>query len=669
MERPTIITSEHLALDAAVYGRQSSGVQVEKHTGSTAYQKAQADWPLRWGWPAHRIRRFEDFGLSGTGAVHRPEYMRLRVEIRARKIAAVFVSDVTRLGRDAQELLDFIRECIAFNVLIVVDGKILDVRDTNQRFTTGMLALLAEFDGLSRRDTLNRGRLAKLEDRKAVSPPPAGYVVQTDRSWIKDPDPQVRDGVRAVFREFLRHRTLRATVVALKDLHLKIPRQKPGWRVRLAEPAIHMVHDMLRHPAYKGDYVYRRKVDDHTKARSEKGRYRPRLARDGELVVIPNHHEPYVTEEEWNEIERILRTNGWSRDHANVGGGHAQAQGLVRCSKHRGRVMCVHYKRGPGHKSFSYRCRGDYNYGGAACDAVPGRPIEQAVVAAAIERLSAPNLSALKEALGLAIADSYATRRQRQGELERLRREADDLEQKVAMLDAGSHGVFKRLEARLEDASDQMARLESSIADDPGEFRRDGEMLTELIELVKELPNIWNAETTTNRDRKELVRLLVHQVVIETCDKAHVGIRIDWIGEAQPTRRTVWRTAGALERINTLASEGASAATICEQLRRLEARTIRGNEWSVERVTQAIWQMRRRGALPRLNPPLDHSSCDLIARRAREGVPSRLIAEELCALGARTIAGNAWSTHRVQLAIGRMRRSGRLERRQSQKAG
>ena len=134
--------------------------------------------------------------------------------------------------------------------------------------------------------------------------------------------------------------------------------------------------------------------------------------------------------------------------------------------------MMVHYKRGPGSKSFTYRCRGDYDTGGTVCGALPGRAIDRAVVAAILDRLSPPNVSALREALDAAITDSYATKRQRETEIERLRHEAADLEQKLAMLDAGSHRVFKMLEGRLEKTGRQVERLESAIADDPRRSRR-----------------------------------------------------------------------------------------------------------------------------------------------------------------------------------------------------
>ena len=128
--RPEIITGDHLARLAAPYGRQSTPGQVERNTGSTDYQRAQAEWARRWGWVPERIVAFEDFGLTGAAALHRPAYQALRERIRRREIGCVLVSDITRLGRDTKELLDFIRDCNIYNVLIAVDGKIQNLNET-----------------------------------------------------------------------------------------------------------------------------------------------------------------------------------------------------------------------------------------------------------------------------------------------------------------------------------------------------------------------------------------------------------------------------------------------------------------------------------------------------------------------------------------------------------
>ena len=136
-------------------------------------------------------------------------------------------------------------------------------------------------------------------------------------------------------------------------------------------------------------------------------------------------------------------------------------------------------------------------------------------------------------------------------------------------------------------------------------------MLVELIDLVSDLPKIWNAETTTNRDRKELMRLLAERITVEKRDKRRIVIRVDWIGGDPPSRAEVWLPAGVADRIRVRVLDGATTDAICDELNALGARTIKGNVWSPERVNHAIWRMRKAGVLGR--------ACAPVNGRARRG--------------------------------------------------
>src|SRR5437588_6584264 len=103
------------------------------------------------------------------------------------------------------------------------------------------------------------------------------------------------------------------------------------------------------------------------------------------MVVIPNHHTGYISRAAFEEIQEILRKNAPSKKQRNLGPGGALLQGILRCARHEGRSMSVDYKeplRDGRTGAFYYHCAGDYATGGNQCGAVPGRPLELAVVQA-----------------------------------------------------------------------------------------------------------------------------------------------------------------------------------------------------------------------------------------------------------------------------------------------
>ena len=253
-ERPREITPRHLARTAVVYLRQSTDEQVQHNTGSTDYQRGQVRYPQRWGWPAERIETIDtDLGLSGSAGHHRPGYQRLVAQIERDEVGAIFLADLSRLGRNAEEWFRLLTLCQRHDVLIVLDGNVYDPNNSSELLMTRLLAMLAEHDNLMRRETMQRGRIAKAGKGQAVSSPPVGYVRASDGSWDQDPDPNVRAAIGAVFRTFLAERSCRRTLDALQRLGVQLPRRRRTHLFWTA-PTVTKLYRVLTHPAYAGIY-------------------------------------------------------------------------------------------------------------------------------------------------------------------------------------------------------------------------------------------------------------------------------------------------------------------------------------------------------------------------------------------------------------------------------
>ena len=73
-----LITAEHLKRKALVYLRQSSLEQVEKNTGSQAYQRNQVELARDYGWPEDLIEVIEDdLGKTGSSVDRRSGWQRI----------------------------------------------------------------------------------------------------------------------------------------------------------------------------------------------------------------------------------------------------------------------------------------------------------------------------------------------------------------------------------------------------------------------------------------------------------------------------------------------------------------------------------------------------------------------------------------------------------------
>jgi hypothetical protein len=94
--------------------------------------------------------------------------------------------------------------------------------------------------------------------------------------------------------------------------------------------------------------------------------------------------------------------------------------------------------------------------------------------------------------------------------------------------------------------------------------------------LAADIPALWNAASTTNAQRKEIVRQVIERVVVEVeGDSERVGVHIEWAG-GRWTTAVVIRSISSFEslsyypelceRVRELASRGLDSALIAKRL-------------------------------------------------------------------------------------------------------
>jgi DNA invertase Pin-like site-specific DNA recombinase len=598
-DRPREITPRHLARKAVVYLRQSTDEQVQHNTGSTDYQRGQVRHPLAWGWPRERIEVVDDdLGLSGASAEHRLGYQRLVAEIGRDEVGAVFLSDMSRGGRDASEWFQFLALCQRYDTLIVVDGQVYDPNDPSGLLMTRLLATVAEHDNWIRRQTMQRGRLTKAAKGQAVSPAPVGYVRAADGSWMKDPDPNVQAAIAAVFRAFLAERSCGGTLRALMDQGVKLPRRRRA-ALSWADPTVTKLYRMLTHPAYAGIYRFRRTVIDPRAGRDGRGRFRTRRAERDEMIVVPDHHEPYLSVAEWEDVQRILKLNGPSETRRNLGPGTALVQGMIRCGVHRLHAMTTVYKaaRADGSRSHAYYCIGNYQEGGRQCGRVAGAQVDAAVRDAILARLAPTRLEAIRSAFRKATVGERSEQYRQRIERDRLRREVTVLEEKFFSLDPTSVELAKATERRLEARKRELKQIEELLGREPGPVVSFGEdAMTELIVLAADLGGLWTAPTTMSQDRKQIARLVIDRVVLEHRDEGRVRLRIEWADGGPPTPISFTLPGYTNVLIEQMHGDGLAAQQIADRLNELGITTQSGNSWQRQVVAQKLRRLAARRA-------------------------------------------------------------------------
>ena len=108
---------------------------------------------------------------------------------------------------------------------------------------------------------------------------------------------------------------------------------------------------------------------------------------------------------------------------------------------------------------------------------------------------------------------------------------------------------------------------------------------------MKDVGTLWNAESTSNEDRKELLRLLIEDVWLYTHrEERQIDVRILWKGGSQTIHRATWWLNGrgikdeVLGRLRELDSEGLSDAEVAERLNTEGYRRFDGGRFAKDNV-------------------------------------------------------------------------------------
>jgi DNA invertase Pin-like site-specific DNA recombinase len=580
------IKGQHLERLAIVYERQY----------------ALAEEAARLGWAAERVVVLDgDLGISGrfSDTQARQGYKRLVARVCLGEVGAILGLEVSRLARsnaETQRLLEF---CALTDTLVIDSDGIYDLKDFNDRLLLGLKSQMSEAELHMITSRLQGAKRAAAERGELRFPLPVGYVHDEEARTIIDPDEEVQAAIRDLFRAFEQTGSAYGVVGAFKGR--RFPKRAYGgaWagEVRWGELTHPRVLAVLANPCYAGAYVF--------------GRYRSRRAvrPDGTIttkieqldradwpVLIAEHHEGYISWERYLANERRLAANDTRSGQRPPREGSALCQGIVRCGSC-GRSMGVLHR----HEGSHYDCthaRADH-VNTPAC-----RQVKAVVVDELIARRMLEAIAPEQVALALAAADEVSDRQARSTRalelrVERARYEAIRAERAFHACEPDNRLVARSLENRWEEKLRELKDAEAELAEHsvtaPGPSRE------QLEALARGLPKLWAADTTTDRDRKRLLRTMIADVTLTSHPhgrELQVGIRWRSGAAEQHTIQRPPKPADAkrtpsevIELIKRLAAEHTNAQ-IAEQLGAAGMCTSTGLPFDEKAVRWLRWRYR-----------------------------------------------------------------------------
>jgi excisionase family DNA binding protein len=535
------VTEQHRRRRAVVYVRQSTLHQVERNVESSARQYALRQRAVELGWPAGSVVVVdEDTGRSGSTSEGRIGFKELVAEVGLGHVGLVLALEVSRLARSSADWHQLLDLCALTGTLIADADGVYSPADFNDRLLLGLKGTMSEAELHLIRARLDGGLRNKAERGELRLALPVGLDRDEDDRVVLCPDEQVRHAIERVFVLWRRLGSARQVVMELIAEGQLLPRRTVGQRrVRWARASYGAVHDFLTNPAYAGAFVFGRTRRE--KTIGPDGRLRVRdvdVPMEEWSVCLPEHHPGYVSWAEYLATRERLRAN--VRPRGEGGGaareGAALLQGLVRCGRC-GRRMQVAYS-GNGGKVRRYACvRGHVlHHTESSCQTLGGGRLENAIVEAFLDAVTPAGVAATAGAIReLEDQHEQLIAGQRLA-LERAEYEARRAERQFDACEPENRLVARTLERKLEESLTAVERERGKLT--ALEQARPQPLTASerraLTALARDLPRVWQATTTSDRDRKQLLRTLIREIVVTVnAAERRADVEIAWEGGAR----------------------------------------------------------------------------------------------------------------------------------------
>lgn len=593
------ITERHLSKTAYLYIRQSTLRQVKENTESTIRQYALRDKLASLGWDSQMIEIIDcDLGYSGKTAGNREGFKQLVANVANGTAGAVACIEASRLSRSSSDWGRLIEYCAMTDTLLIDADGIYNPNDFNDRLLLGLKGTMSEAELHFLQERMRGGILNKARRGELKENLPIGYLYDGCGRIIKDDDIQIREAVELFFRVFRIVRSAHGMVAYYKGKGYHFPKRihsgPQKGEVIWCDMTNSRASGMLHNPIYAGVYYYGKKQTVWTK----EGKKTRSVKREDWHVYLKDHHEAYISHEDYEFNEKTLLEN--SRPCSLPDGGKtlpregaALLQGIVICGKcgHRMSIRYMHKQKGASVRNVPvYTCQRQYvENGGKYCQHIIGTAIDELISSMVKEKLTPEAVKMSVEVQKEVYQRKSEQARYFQLQVEKGRYEADIARRRFMNVDPDNRLVALELESAW---NLRLAHLQDAEKKYDDEIRRNqtvsgSQMLEKTVGLAENFQKAWDSPLLTTGNKKKLIRYLIEDVTLtKGADTTLIQIRFRGgtstemeMENPQPSYKR-WQTTDEVRNLMREKGEEYTARELAELLNSKGYRSGKGQEFT-----------------------------------------------------------------------------------------
>lgn len=628
MKNDNKITPLHLQRNAYIYIRQSTEHQVRENIESQQRQYELVELAQQYDWSKDAIIVIDDdLGRSASSSAGRTGFAKLVADVALSKAGIILGLEVSRLARNNKDWYQLLDLCSLTNTLIADTDGVYDPSSFNDRLLLGLKGTMSEAELHMLKNRMLQGLYHKAQKGELKFKLPIGYQFDPEGKIIKSLDEQVTHMIELTFKKFSEIGSANGVLKYFLEQNLLFPRGATfDQQIRWVRPYYKAIRDTLRNPLYAGAYVFGRTkvVKELDENGNQKSRQKAQDMKDWD-VIIHDHHPAYISWDEYLKIQKQIEKNITPpkfNASQTVREGSALLQGLARCGNC-GRSMHVSY-HGQGKKSYPYYvCNMAHrNFGTGYCQSIGGRRIDHAVSEIFLKTVSPASLNIQLQALQQLQHQQDMALEQLQLQLERAQYEADRVFRQFNAVEPENRLVARTLEKQWNKKLKRVDELKLQITDRKKFFQDKLSKIEEkqIIRLSHNLPEIWIAPTTTDKERKKLLRAAIEEVQLTKIER-DVTVKILWTGGALtekmvqlPKIRSKRHTSlDVVELVRQLAQKFTD-----EQIARILIRQGHKTATGLPFNAHTVANLRRNYAIPRYQRTKDEKTKSYTAEQAAQ---------------------------------------------------
>ncbi|AUD64985.1 hypothetical protein BK011_04565 [Tenericutes bacterium MZ-XQ] len=339
-------------MSIAIYGRVSTDKQIADGFGLDVQRKELITEAESKGL---EYLEYIDMGITGTSMKKRKELQRLLEDIEEGKIKEVWVTKLSRLGRNTRDVLNIIYEFEKHNVVFksLRDG--IDTSNSMGKIMLQFMSIVSEME----RDIIIETTKAGLDYRASLGKiygcaPVLGYdrIGSGKTSYLEINEKEAKI-IKLIFNLYLKGNGYKAIC---NELNSKGRLTKKGTYF-----SINTVKNILSNPLYVGMIRYNLFKDWSTKRR--KG-----MQSKDDLILVEGLHKNIISKSKWAKVQKKMKTNKTQR---KIRSSNYLLSGLIRCPDCGGLMAGVKgtYKSGYIKNTYYYYvCSTYHNKGRVVCN-------------------------------------------------------------------------------------------------------------------------------------------------------------------------------------------------------------------------------------------------------------------------------------------------------------